>query len=242
MTQCRAPITPEGQARLDAWLEKNKKRRKGKGNKEEKGKGHSRQERHHTSLAISAVPAPCHEAIYSPHTFLPDTSLHSHTPPTPLPPSLLPSPLFCFDGMDCLEDPEEDIYTGDPEIPTPDTSGGRLLVAEEAHSKLSDFPTYTGGPPEDPLQVGSGSGMAGDSLGVSTGNLGGNFEFLIRSPHPSIFYFWGPTSSICCQIFTACGGPIELMFPPHLCMCAAACMCRSGGNMSSMFLPHAVKV
>ena len=54
MTQCRAPITPEGQARLDAWLEKNKKRRKGKGNKKEKGKGHSRQERHHTSLAISA--------------------------------------------------------------------------------------------------------------------------------------------------------------------------------------------
>ena len=89
MTQCRAPITPEEQARLDAWLEKNKKRRKGKGNKEEKGKGHSRQERHHTSLAISAVPAPCHEAIYSPHTFLPDTSPHSHTPPTPLPPYLL---------------------------------------------------------------------------------------------------------------------------------------------------------
>ena len=91
MTQCRAPITPEGQARLDAWLEKNKKRRKGKGNKEEKGKGQSRQERHHTSLAISTVPAPCHVAIYSPHTFLPDPSPHSHTPPTPLPLSLLSS-------------------------------------------------------------------------------------------------------------------------------------------------------
>ena len=33
--------------------------------------------------------------------------------------------------MNCLEDPEKDIYTGDPDVPTPDTSGGRLLEAEE---------------------------------------------------------------------------------------------------------------
>ena len=91
--------------------------------------------------------------------------------------------------MDCLEDPEVDIYTGNTVVPTPDTSGGRLLVAEQAHSMLSNFPTYTRGPPEDPLQVESGSEVAEDRLDVSTVGLGGNFEFLIRFPHPSIFYF-----------------------------------------------------
>ena len=91
-----------------------------------------------------------------------------------------------------------DIYIGNTEVPTPDISGGRLLVAEEAHSKLSNFPTYTGGSPEDPLQVGSVSEVAGDRLDVSTVDLRGNFEFLIRFPHPSIFYFWGPTLFVCC--------------------------------------------
>ena len=93
-----------------------------------------------------------------------------------------------------------------------------------AHSKLSSFPTYTGGPPKDPLQVEGGSRVAGDRLEVSTVGLGGNFELLIQSPHPLIFYFWGLTSSICCQIFTACGGHIELMFPPT-CACARLRAC-----------------
>ena len=81
----------------------------------------------------------------------------------------------------------------------------------------------------------SGSGVAGDSLEVSTVGLGRNFELLIRSPHPSIFYFWGLTSSICCQIFSACWGHIELMFPPHLrvrkAARAPACVfARANGN------------
>ena len=84
--------------------------------------------------------------------------------------------------MNCLEDPEEDIYTGDTDVPTPDISGGRLLVAEEAHSKLSNFPTYTGGSPEDPLQVESGSRVAGDRLDVSTVGLGGILS-LSYAPH-----------------------------------------------------------
>ena len=35
-----------------------------------------------------------------------------------------------------------DIYTGNPDVLTPDISSERLLVAEEAHSKLANFPTY----------------------------------------------------------------------------------------------------
>ena len=36
-------------------------------------------------------------------------------------------------------------------------------------------------------------------------------------------FSYAPHTFICCQTFTACGGHIELMFPPHLRMRTAAC-------------------
>ena len=44
----------------------------------------------------------------------------------------------------------------------------------------------------------------------------GEFRYHLHFPHPSIFYFWGPTSSNSCQIFTAWGGYMYLSIPPQV--------------------------
>ena len=205
MTQCKDPITPEGKQRLEAWLEK--KRKKGGKPKGEKGKG--KPERHHSSLAISARP---YTEIYSPHTFLPHSS---HSPPSPHnAPPLSPSfsPLFSFDGMDCSEDPEVDCNTGIPVCPTPvpENTGGELAVATEAPSRLPTLDTQIG---EDPKQVGIGSGLAGGPLDVSTwggrGNLG-----ITYTPHtPRYFISGAPHHPIAVKFLQHVGGTYTFQFP-----------------------------
>ena len=44
----------------------------------------------------------------------------------------------------------------------------------------------------------------------------GEFRYHLHFLHPLIFYFWGTTSSISCQIFTAWVGHVYLSIPPQV--------------------------
>ena len=67
----------------------------------------------------------------------------------------------------------------------------------------------------------------------------GEFRYHLHSPHLLIFYFWGPTSSISCQIFTAWGGYMYLSIPPQVTL--RAHMRAPARALHGLCAPHHVR-